>query len=338
MNNILDTCLADFVDQLQAEELVMAVRDSFVKPETLYAALINNQMQTHAGPEGLEQVSQVSRDYFKGVELCRASQLPLAYTHLQQCDTQLAHLPAAAKALATLTRNGAWSNYYYKAQEGEQAIEVLRQGFVLSAEIERQGCPAFLYWRIGHLFNIVTVLFRSQEYEAGYRLLKNALIFVHSGQATDLLTEDWNGVPIDSVPVLQENCLNQLFGQLALQNMRHMSHDRYGDAFYHAFFFRQLLLEMEAETYNRTVIYNWMYAKASYAEQGIHAFLENTLEFLTDTAITREYDLFKVNLLAQVKWLAQQEPHNTQLAERIQLLSDTAYGDLTFNLHKLKQT
>ena len=316
----------------------MGVRDSFVKPESLYAALINNQMQTHAGPEGLEQIGRLSREYTTAVQLCRASKLPLAYTQLQHADAQLAQLPAAAKALATLTRSGAWSNYYYKAQDGKQAIEVLRHGFGLSAAIERQGCPAFLYWRIGHLFNIVTVLFRSQDYEAGYRLLKNALTFVHSGQATDLLIEDWNGVPIESVPILQENCLNQLFGQLALQNMLHMSHDRYGDAFYHAFFFRQFLLDMEAETYNRTVIYNWMYAKASYAEQGMHAFLENTLEFLTDTAITREYDLFKVNLLAQLKWLVLQQPHHSQLAERIQLLSDTAYGDLKFNLHKLKET
>ena len=324
----MPNCLSDFVDQLEAAGPPAAPASLQKGTDALFSSLINNELQLRVGPDGLLLARQAISDYFRAVQLCRENNPVEAQAQLHCCDALLASLPSAALDFVQLFRMGAWSNYYYKIRQSERAINLLCEGFGLSATLERQGYPAFLYWRIGQLLNISTVLFKEKSYENGHQLLKNAIVFTHSGEATGLLIDDWHGVAITTVRTLQESALDQLFGQLARQNMLLLPHETYDSTYYHRFFFAQLLAEMETETYNRMVLYNWLHAKVSYEEEGLVGFLTNTLNFITDPAITRDYDLFKVNLLAQVRlFTLQQVPGSTILANRIQHFSDLHFSD-----------
>lgn len=332
----MDNCLSEFVEQITTLEQVPPPANPHISSEVLFAALINDELKIHVGVEGLQQARQVLNHFNKGVQYCRENNLLDAYSYLQYCDKQLAELPPAAHDFVTLFRNAAWSNYYYKANQGKQAIELLREGFLLSAELERQGYPAFLYWRIGQLFNITTLLFKEKDYEAGHSLLKNALIFTYSGKVKDLLIDDWDGLAVSQVRTLQESSLNQLFVQVARQNTSLMHCKQYDNQYYYNFFFEQFLLEMEAETYNRMVIYNWMHAKASYIQLGLRDFLINTWDFLTDPNITGEYNIFKANLLAQVRYtILSQWPQDVVLVEKLERFSEANFmalpGNSTFS-------
>jgi hypothetical protein len=324
----MSNCLSDFVDQLEAAGPLAAPASLNNGADALFSSLINNELQLRVGPDGLLLARQAVSDYFKAVQLCRENNPAGAQVQLHHCDALLASLPSAATDFVRLFRIGAWSNYYYKTRQSELAISLLREGFGISAALERQGYPAFLYWRIGQLLNISTVLFKEQAHENGHQLLKNALVFTHSGEATGLLTDDWHGVAITTVRTLQESALDQLFGQLARQNILLLHHETYDSAYYCRFFFAQLLAEMETETYNRMVLYNWLHAKVSYQEEGLLDFLTNTLNFITDPAITRDYDVFKVNLLAQARlYTLQQAPGSKVLADRIKHFSDAHFSD-----------
>jgi len=324
----MPNCLSDFVGQLEAAGPPAAPASLNKGADALFSSLINTELQARVGPAGLLLARQAVSDYFRAVQLCRENNPAGAQAQLHHCDAQLASLPSAALDFVQLFRLGAWSNYYYKTQQNERAINLLREGFGLSAALERQGYPAFLYWRIGQLLNISTVLFKEKSYENGHQLLKNAIVFTHAGEATDLLMDDWHGVAITSVRTLQESALDQLFGQLARQNILLLHHETYGSAYYHRVFFAQLLAEMETETYNRMVLYNWLHAKVSYEEEGLLGFLTNALNFITDPAITRDYDLFKVNLLAQARlYTLQQAPGSVLLADRIKHFSDSHFSD-----------
>jgi hypothetical protein len=329
-------CLAAFVEHLVTMEAPVAPQSKNINSEGLFGALVNNELKGRFEAARIEQAASLTTSYYKAVELCRANQLPAAHAQLLHCDELLGHLPAEATAFLLLARAGAWSNYYYKAQQGSRAIDVLCEGFQISAALERQGYSVFLYWRIGQLFNVTTVLFKQQALVQAHQLLKDSLVFTHSGQVKNLLIDDWGGTAIGEVRILQESCLDQLFGQVARQNTLLMAHEDYGNAYYYRFFFEELLREMEAETYNRVVLYNWMHAKASYEQEGLRAFLDNTLDFLTDPSITRDYDVYKVNLLAQVRWsIRQQLPHEPQLAEQIRHFSDANYRDWAGNRIRL---
>ncbi|WP_460584082.1 hypothetical protein [Hymenobacter arcticus] len=332
----MDNCLSAFVEHLVTLDKHVAPKGTSISSEGLFGALVKNELRARVAAESIDQAADLVNSYYQAVELCRSHQLPAAETQLLHCDERLRSLPAEASAFVLLSRAGAWSNYYYKVQRGEQAIEVLREGFRISADLERRGYAVFLYWRIGQLFNVTTVLYKQQALERAHHLLRNSLVFTYSGRATDLLIDDWPGPAVGEVRVLQESCLDQLFGQLARQNTLLMAHEQYGNAYYYQFFFKQLLHEMEAETYNRVVLYNWMHAKASYQEEGLRAFLDNTLDFLTDPAITRDYDIYKVNLLAQVSWsIRQQRPHDAQLTAQVKQFSDANYSDWLGNRIRL---
>jgi hypothetical protein len=322
----MNKCLLKFVEQLEAAELTAPLGES--GPDNLFSTLVNRELQKHVGAVGLQQARQAVSQYFRAVQLCRENNMAAAHAHLQQCDGLLCELPAAALDFVRLFQLGAWSNYYYKAQQSLRAIELLREGFLISAALERQGYPAFLYWRIGQLFNITTVLFREKSYDEGHYLLKNAVVFTYSGYATDLIIDDWSAQAIHTVPTLQENALDQLFGQVARQNIALMKHETYNEAYYYHFFFKPLLLDMETETYNRMVLYNWMHAKVSYIEEGLSDFLDNALNFVISSDVTQEFNIFKINLLAQVRsHILHYLPADTMLANRLQLFADENFMD-----------
>ena len=326
------TELHAFVAKLRtlAPDKAAARKPSNINSQSLFAALLNNELRAQAGDAGFAQADQVVSKYFKAVLLCRKSELAAALAQLQATDALLPALPAATRSFVTLFQLSAWGNYYYKAQQSSRAIDLLRQGLHISATLERQGYPAFIYRRLEQLYNIIAMVFRDGQLGQAHELLTNTLAFTHSGQARELLIDDWDAAILGQVPVLRETSLATLFGLLASQNTRLMSHPLHHNAYYHRVFFQPLLREMETTTYNRTVLHNWLYAKASYEEQGLGAFLDNTLLFLSDPDITSAYDGLKANLLAQAIWSINQQPTgHHQLIATIRNFSEVNLADHT---------
>ena len=301
----MSNALHVFVKQLHvlAQRPTAPVEVRNINGQALFAALINNELKAQAGEEGHRQVDHVVGQYFKGVLLCRKNELAAALAQLQLSDGLMESLPVATIDFVTLFKLSAWGNYHYKNQEGEIGIELLRQGLTISARLERQGFGTFIYRRIEQLQNIANILFRQQRVEEANLLLKNALTFVHIGHAQGLLIDDWNWDIMCRVRTLQENTLEAVLSQLAAQNTLYINDAVYHNEYYHRVFFRDLLHELEADTYNRVVLYNWLYVKNSYFEQGPDEFLKNALEFLSDEAIIATYDVFKANLLAHAIWV-----------------------------------
>jgi len=289
-----------FLDQLLALPPAPPAPGPSATPSTqaIFTVLFDRQLREKVGPAAYQQATGVLRQYYRAVELCRQCQLPAAQAQLHQADAQLAQLPAAVRDFVTLFHLSAWGNYYYQAHDAPRGIALLRQGLGLSAALERQGY-ALIYRRIEQLLNIGALYARQQRHARAHALLRSTLTFVHAGRAEGLLLDDWNAADLQRVRAYQEHTLDETFARLATQNMALLAHPAYGDDYHYAFFFRDLLHQLHPDTYNRTILHNWLYVKASYYQQGPAAFLENTLTFVGDAEIAPEYGIFKANLLAQ---------------------------------------
>ncbi|OGX90173.1 hypothetical protein [Hymenobacter coccineus] len=284
----------------------------------LYSVLFNRELEAQTGAVVYKQASQLAAQYHKAVQACRQQDLAGALAHLLTVDAALtaaarAGLPAVATDFVTLFRLSAWGNYYYKANKAARAVEILRQGLGLSAALERQGYPVFIYRRIEQLQNIATIYFQQQQYDLANTLIKNTLNFVHSGRVAGLFIDDWDAATFRSMRLIQESTLDEGFGRLAKQNTQLMGHATYGNAYYCQTFFQDLLQTLETDTYNRAVLYNWLYVKVAYHEQGPDAFYEYALSFFSDANIAPQYDGLKANLLAQAVWeVKQHAPRDRQ--------------------------
>jgi tetratricopeptide (TPR) repeat protein len=294
--------LQHFVDQLVAlpRPPANARRELSLDTQALFSALLTNEFQAQYGAAGFAQADAVMRQFNEGVLLCRQDQLAAALAELQRGDEQLAALPAALIPYTSLFQLSGWGNYYYKAGEGERAVALLCQGLQLSIELEQQGHHALIYRRIEQLQNIATIYGKQQQYEAAIGLLTSTATFIHAGQATGLFVADWDAARLRQVQALQETTLFNVCRQLAeLNTLMLASPTGLPDDYFHCHAGRQLLAGLEVSTYDRTLLYNWLYVKASFYAEGPDAFFANVLTFLADTVAAPRYGVFQANLLAQ---------------------------------------
>lgn len=137
--------------------------------------------------------------------------------------------------------------------------------------------------------------------------MRSVIRFIISGNTDRLYTREWNHKKFTQIRQMMENTLDSVFLQLAILNSS-AQETPFGDLFYYDFFFKELLETMETDTYNRSILYNWMYVKASYFKEGQEAFLNNISIFLKDDEISPDYNKLKENLLLQsIRVLAQHE-------------------------------
>lgn len=267
--------------------------------QALFSALLTNEFKAQFGPVGFDQADAVMRQYNEGVVRCRTGQLPEALAELRRADAKLALLAPALVPYTTLFQLSGWGNYYYKAGEGERAVALLTQGLSLSAELERQGHQALIYRRIEQLQNIATIYAKQQQAEQASRLLCNTAIYIHAGRAQDLFILDWDAAALGQVPALQETTLYNVCRQLAELDTLLTQPTGPGADYFHRAIGPELLAGLAATTYDRTVLYNWLYTKASYCEESPAAFFENVLAFLADASVAPRYGVLQANLLAQ---------------------------------------
>ncbi|WP_216679674.1 hypothetical protein [Hymenobacter siberiensis] len=282
--------------------------------QAIFTTWFDKELRAKMGPEAYQQATAVLQQYTAAVQLCRTDKLAAALAQLQLADAELAELPAAPQAFVTLFHLSAWGNYQYKVGNATQGIALLHQGLLLSAELERQGYK-LIYRRVEQLLNIVALYTQQQHHARAHNLLRNILTFAHTGQATGLLIDDWDGAALQQVRAYQEHTLDEAFAKLASQNTTYLTHPQYTDDYHYHFFFRDLLQQLHPDTYNRAILHNWLYVKESYYQNGLNSFLENVLIFVADPEIASEYGVFKANLLAQAgHYLHQQTSDTTHLA------------------------
>lgn len=295
------TITVHFLDRLIALQPALAALPAAsdgLSTQAIFTVMFDRQLREKVGSAAYQQATGVLRLYYRAVQLCREDALLAAQAQLQQADGLLAALPALVQDFVTLFHLSGWGNYYHKTGDAAQAVVLLQQGLVLSARLERQGYN-LIYRRIEQLLNIGALYAQQQRHTCTHALLRNTLAFVHTGQAVGLLIDDWDPMAIQRVRAYQEHTLDEVLARIAMQNMALLNHDEFGDEYHYAFYFRDLLGQLHPDTYNRTVLHNWLYVKASYYEDGPAAFLDNVLTFVADTEIAAEYGVFKANLLAQ---------------------------------------
>lgn len=319
------TALPLFVAELTA--LPLRRPEAAPDANALMSKIMGKEMERLMGPEVFHHHDVLATEYSRAVAACRRGDLPAALSQLESTDARVPAVPVAALPLVTLYRYSAWANYYYKVGQGEEAVALLRQGLPISASLERDGCPVLIFRRLDQLLNIATIYLRQERLDEASELLRNILCFVLTGQARGLLIEDWDGAAVRRVRLFQEGVLDEVVSRLATQNMVHMVHPTHGEAYYYDFFFRDLLRDWPTDTYNRVVIYNWLYAKVSYFEQAPAEFLANVLSFVGDAAITPAYDVLRANLLAQVIVHFQGQPEATPLVRIIRAFAEDRFID-----------
>ncbi len=321
--------LQHFVDQLRSLPAppADARRELSLDTQALFSALLTNEFRAQHGPDGFVQADAVMRQYNEGVVRCRTGQLPEALAELRRGDECLATLTPELVDYTALFQLSGWGNYYYKTGDAERAVALLRQGLGLSVTLERQGHQALIYRRIEQLQNIATIYGKQQQFEAASQLLKNTAIFIHAGRAQGLFIDDWDAGSLGQVQALQETTLYNVCRQLAELNTLTLTYPGGpgADYFHHAVG-QDLLAGLEATTYDRTVLYNWLYVKASYYTQSPEDFFENVLAFLTDGSVAPRYGVFQANLLAQASVHIRQQglSHGESLLATVDSLADRA--------------
>lgn len=294
----MKTATTSFIETLRLTEQHKTA-DKFAKPQRgVFSTLLNAEAAKKMGHEMNNRISEVTDTYFNAVVLCRKNKITEALTVLLQGDAAFGNFEAEPQRVINLFKISAWANYHYKAGQFKQGIDLLVSGLPLSAKLEAEGYGVLQFRRIEQLQNVCRILFSSKKYLEGFTLMRSIIRFIVSGNTEGLYIKDWNHQKFTQIRQMMENTLDSVFLQLAILNSS--AHETpFGDLFYYDFFFKELLETMEADTYNRSILYNWMYVKASYFKEGKEAFLNNISIFLKDEEISPDYNKLKENLLLQ---------------------------------------
>ncbi|MBB6271583.1 tetratricopeptide (TPR) repeat protein [Pedobacter cryoconitis] len=250
---------------------------------------------TFTGP----QIHRCIDIYLDAVIACRKNDFQETDRLLELADGLLDTLPES-HILPKMYKLSAWGNYYYKLERWDEAIAFMKEGLLLSAEVERQGYPILIFRRIEQIQNISRIYQKKGDLKKAADLLRNIIIFIYSGKVEGLIIDDWDYELIKAVALVQENALDSVFNQLASLNTTLMNTKDYDNRYFVLNFFNTFLADMPAEFYNRTITHNWMYVKYSYFNVTEETYFENLKAFLGDPEISEAYDHFKVNLLEQV--------------------------------------
>ena len=294
-----------FIESLNEQH---KIADKFAKPQRgVFSTLLNAEAVKKMGHEMNNRISEITDTYFNAVLLCRKNKTTEALTVLLQGDATYENFEDEPRQVINLFKISAWANYHYKAGQFNQGIDLLVSGLSLSAKLEATGYEVLQFRRIEQLQNICRILFSSKKYLEGFTLMRSVIRFIISGNTEGLYTREWNHKKFTQIRQMMENTLDSVFIQLAILNST-AQETPFGDLFYYDFFFKELLETMETDTYNRSILYNWMYVKASYFKEGQEAFLNNISIFLKDDEISPDYNKLKENLLLQsIRVLAQHE-------------------------------
>jgi hypothetical protein len=303
----MKTATISFIETLRLNEQHKTA-DKFARPQRgVFSILLNAEAAKKLGHEMNDRISEVTDTYFNAVVLCRKNKITDALTVLHQGDAAFENFEDEPQCLIRLFKLSAWANYHYKAGEFNQGIGLLVSGLSLSARLEAEGYEVLQFRRIEQLQNIARIFFSSKKYLEGFTLIRSILRFIMGGNTDGLYIKDWNHQKFTQIRQMMENTLDSVFLQLATLNSS-AQETPFGDLFYYDFFFKELLETMDADTYNRSILYNWMYVKASYFKEGQEAFLNNISIFLKDDEISPDYNKLKENLLLQsIRVLAQHE-------------------------------
>jgi tetratricopeptide (TPR) repeat protein len=267
----------------------------------VFSFLLRQQEAENVSAPLVTQSHAIIDIYLDAVIACRKDDFVTADRLLAEADELLTLLPPHIP-MPKLFKLSAWGNYFYKTGEWDRAVALLKEGLFISAELERKGYPALIFRRIEQLQNIARIYQKKGDFESANNLLKNSIIFLYSGRANGLIIEDWDYKLIRQVRLLQENTLDAVFNQLAQLNSLLIAHQEYNDEYFCRHFFSTFLEDMPADLYNRVIIYNWMFIKNSYFNDGVEAYFKNLTAFFEDTEISSTYDHLKANLLTQVVW------------------------------------
>ncbi|KIO77379.1 hypothetical protein TH53_09740 [Pedobacter lusitanus] len=252
--------------------------------------------------------------YLDAVVACRKNDFKEADRLFEMADGLFDTIPES-HVLPKLFKLSAWGNYYYKVARWEEAIALMKEGLLLSAELERNGYPILIFRRIEQIQNISRIYQKMGDLEKANNLIKNIITFIYSGHAEGLIIEDWNHELIRAVALVQENAMDSVFNQLASLNSALMYTGEYDNVYFNTHIFQPLLADMPADLYNRAIAHNWMYVKASYFNDPEEVYFENLKAFFGDTEISAAYDHFKANLLEQVIfYLNKDDKERTSLA------------------------
>ncbi|MEH3113746.1 hypothetical protein [Pedobacter terrae] len=294
----MKTAITSFIETLKLSDHYKTA-DKFAKPQRgVFSILLNAEAAKKMGDEMNNRISEVTDTYFNAVVLCRKNKINEALTVLHHGDTAFENFEDEPKSLIRLFKLSAWANYHYKAGQFNQGIDLLVSGLSLSAKLEAEGYEVLQFRRIEQLQNVSRILFSSKKHLEGFTLIRSIFRFIIGGNTDGLYVKDWNHQKFTQIRQMMENTLDSVFLQLAILNSSNQEKS-FDDLFYYDFFFKELLETMEADTYNRSILYNWMYVKASYFKEGPEAFLNNISIFLKDEEISPDYHKLKENLLLQ---------------------------------------
>ncbi|MFD2284981.1 hypothetical protein GJU39_17415 [Pedobacter petrophilus] len=304
-----------FIETLQKREQLI-VSDKFTKPNRgVFSTLLNAEAEKKMGKEVNHQISELTDVYFKAVVLCRKNRKNEALAILLEADNAFEHFDLKPKRILSLFKISAWANYHYKLDEYTKGINLLVAGLSQSAMLEAEGYDVLQYRRIEQLQNICRILFSSKRYLEGFSVMRSVLRFILTGNFEGLYVQEWDYRKFKQIRQMMENTLDSVFIQLAILNNTACD-TLFGNIFYYDFFFKELLEIMETDTYNRSILYNWMYVKASYFKEGKEAFLNNVSTFLKDEEISPDYNKLKENLLLNsIEVLKEHESRDLKLVK-----------------------
>lgn len=312
----MKTSTTSFIEMLRLNQHPKST-DKFAKPQRgVFSTLLNAEAAKKMGHKMNNRISEVTDIYFNAVVLCRKNKTTEALTVLLQGDAAFENFEDEPQHVIRLFKISAWANYHYKARQFNRGINLLVAGLSLSAELEIEGYEVLQFRRIEQLQNICRILFSSKKHLEGFTLMRSILRFILTGNAEGLYVKDWSHQKFRQIRQMMESTLDSVFIQLAVLNGS-LCNPPFGNVFYHEFFFEELLGIMETDTYNRCILYNWVYIKTSYLKEGSDAFLSNVIEFISDVNISPEYNALKENLLTNCIDILQTNENSIEIKENI---------------------
>lgn len=186
--------------------------------------------------------------------------------------------------------------YYYKNGEYDYAKNLTLECIVLNEYLIGLGIYTLNLRCIEQNKNISRILFRLNKTEEGYALLNNILEYLFNGENKNLygnIFKDkilWN-----KVPLIRESYTYELF-QMVVEDMIRFNIEDTIIILPNEWY---LNLEFEVNTFERQIIYNWIYINKQLQIRNYEEYIDSTVYFFQQS-ISTSYDILKISLLVDL--------------------------------------
>ncbi len=235
----------------------------------------------------------------EAVQACKSG-APLEDTFLafQEVKSKIPDLSENAQSYAQLYYLSGMAYYYYRKENFLVALNFTFDEIKKTELLEMKGATTLHYRRIGHIYNVIKLLYELGEVEEATKYSLGDLLYTINGDTSLLPDGIWNHESLDFIKYLRQRHFDKSFLSSVEFAIEKYNDTTYGRSFFYNNLFSKIP-EFDVTNNNLAMLHNWLYLQKLYDKNMYKEFILNTIEFCQES-FDYTFDILKLYLLSQI--------------------------------------